>query len=118
MTTPLTVVNLEDLVQGEDRDGVQSTADTSIRPTPGVGPCVLFYGHFTVFKLSISWTPLSDGQLVPVPMVSVLERVVQCGAEQLEIIALVLFDSNSVNILSKYFSDMEFLKYIKCLYIS
>ena len=38
------------------------------------GPCASFFSHFNVSKLSISRTPLKDKQLVPVPMVSVLER--------------------------------------------
>ena len=32
--------------------------DTSIRRTPGVGPCAPFFSHFTASKLSISRTPL------------------------------------------------------------
>ena len=32
--------------------------DTSIKRTPGVGPCAPFFSHFTASKLSISQTPL------------------------------------------------------------
>ena len=49
--------------------------DTFITQTAGVSPCSPFFSHFTVSKLPVSRTPLYDGQLVSVPMVSVLERV-------------------------------------------
>ncbi len=42
--------------------------DTSLRPTPGVGPFP------SVTKLPIRRTPLKNGPLKPVPTVAVLER--------------------------------------------
>ncbi len=49
--------------------------DTCLRWTPGVGPILRFFSHFTVFKLPIRRTPLQNGQLKPVLTVFVLERV-------------------------------------------
>ena len=49
--------------------------DTSIRRTSDVGPAPVVIHLFAVTKLPIRRTPLLDGQLDPVPTVSVLERV-------------------------------------------
>ena len=49
--------------------------DTFIRRTPGVGPVPAVFQLFTVTKLPIRRTPPLDGQLEPVPTVSILERV-------------------------------------------
>ena len=45
--------------------------DTTVKRTPWAGPCLCLFPSFD----SIRRTPLSDGHLVPVPKVSVLEKV-------------------------------------------
>ena len=49
--------------------------DTSIIRKPGVGPAPVIFQSFSVTKLPIRLIPLLNGQLEPVPTLSVLERV-------------------------------------------